>query len=135
LAGRTATGGELEVRCLVESDRARDLSSFAVAIASRSGMKLLSADTMELGESIPIPRGRSVIGIRIEALHLNPGLYVVGLWIGDSAGHAIDFVEEAFELEVVLPRNLGFGSPSHGVVACTFHLLDPPPETEPGKSR
>ncbi len=130
-ARRTATGCELEVRCVVESEATRDLSSFAVAISSRSGTKLLSADSMELGESIPIPRGRSVIGIRIDALHLNPGAYVVGLWIGDSAGHAIDYIEEAFELEVVLPRDPGFGSRSNGVVACAFRLLDPSPAPEP----
>ncbi len=130
-AGRAATGGELEVCCLIESDTARDLRSLAVAISTRTGVKLLSADSLELGETIPVPRGRSVVGIRIAALHLNPGSYLIGLWIGDSAGHAIDYIEEGFELEVVPPRHPGFGAPSNGMVACEFRVLEARPEPRP----
>ena len=49
-------------------------------------MKLVNADTVELGESVPVGQGRTTIGIRIDSLHLNPGRYAVGLWIGRSRG-------------------------------------------------
>jgi len=115
-----ATNGMLEVHCLVDSDSERQLSSLAVTIYTRSGTKLVNADTLMLGEVTSLNEGRNCIGIRIERVHLNPGTYVVGLWagIGESA---LDHIEEAFEIEVI---DGGFGSvlASHGVVPCSFRV-------------
>jgi len=123
LGNRVATGGPLEVQCVLESNRARNLSSLAITIYSRSGTKLLNADTIELGKSIPIRSGRTTVGIRIEQVHLNPGSYIVGIWIGDSIGHALDHIAEAFVLDVVLVRGQGFGKAAHGAVACHFDVV------------
>jgi len=126
LAYRPATGAELDVTCLVESDIERDLSSLAVTLYSRSGTKLVNADTVALGDPIRIGRGHTILSIRIEHVHLNPGPYVVGLWIGDLSGHAIDHVEDAFEIEMILSRAQGFGKTtgSDGIVPCDLRVLE-----------
>lgn len=119
------TGGELKVTCVLASDKDRELNSLAVTLYAPSGMKLVNADTVEIGEPIRLSKGLNTVGLHIHALHLNPGLYVVGLWSGDLSGSALDHVEQAFEVEVVRPRRNGLGNTpgAHGFVPCDFDIL------------
>jgi hypothetical protein len=68
-------------------------------------------------------------------LHLNPGTYVVAIWLSHAAGPPIDYIDSAFELDVVRAREQGFGlTPTwDGVVPCEFVLtvLDATPSASP----
>jgi len=63
------------------------------------------------------------VGFRIEALHLNPGVYAVRLWLGHTATSGFDHVPAAFQLEVVRSdAAAGAISPSLGMVPCRFEV-------------
>jgi hypothetical protein len=65
--------------------------------------------------------------LRIPQLHLNPGVYVLGLWVAGAMDTILDYVPAAFEIEVVAqPRDYGLGrAPRYdGVVTCDLELLD-----------
>src|SRR5690606_14235978 len=115
-------GGPLEFTLLVESDADRHVESMAVSICTRNGTLLVNADSLELGQAVPLSKGPNVVVIRIAALHLNPGSYSVGLWAGDALATTLDYIEEAFELEVVPVQSQGFGvTPGvEATVPCDF---------------
>jgi len=124
--------GPLEFLLDIVSDSPRSIGSMAVTLFSLSGTKLVNADTIALGRVIGLQKGHNKVAVRIEQLYLNPGVYVVGLWLANPidanfAGAEFDYVESAFEIEVVhLAASKGFGlnSKSDGVVTCHFELLD-----------
>lgn len=117
-------GGPVTVKLVVESDVARTVESVALNLRTRGGTKLVNADTLAIGQAIMLRQGRTTMVLRIEALHLNPGIYVVALWMSGAAGPPIDYVDSAFELEIVRSRDVGFGvAPTwDGVVPCEFAL-------------
>jgi len=77
------------------------------------------------------------VRIRIKKLYLNPGVYVVGLWLANPidanfTGAEFDHVQSAFGIEVVhLAAFKGFGlnSKSDGIVTCHFERVDVSYET------
>jgi len=73
---------------------------------------------------VSLRQGRTEVSLRIESLHLNPGTYAVALWLSRAAGPPLDYIESAFELEVVRARESGFGlSPTaDGLVPCDFQV-------------
>ncbi|MDB4883976.1 MAG: teichoic-acid-transporting ATPase [Gemmatimonadetes bacterium] len=123
-AGLVEPDGPLTVTLVVESDVARTVESVAVTIRSRSGAKLVNADTIAFGQAVRLQKGRTTLRLRIDALHLNPGTYFVALWMSSAAGSPIDYIESAFELDVVRSREAGFGvTPTwDGMVPCDFVL-------------
>jgi len=67
----------------------------------------------------------------IENLYLNPGVYVVGLWLANPieshfTDAEFDHAQSAFEIEVVHLESQGLGMRpnSDGVVPCPFKLLE-----------
>lgn len=128
-------GYPLVVSLEVESSAQRLLESLAVTIRSLGGFMLLNADVVSLGEPVPLREGLNTVTFTIEALHLSPGRYHVGLWAGDALGSALDHVEEAFELEVVDSGEQGLGvtPKANGVVPCRFHVrsMASPPRSTP----
>ncbi|HEV7993898.1 MAG TPA: ABC transporter ATP-binding protein [Gemmatimonadaceae bacterium] len=122
--GLVEPDGPLTVTAVIESDVARTVESVALTIRSRVGAKLVNADTIALGQSVTLRQGRSEVSLRIDALHLNPGAYSVALWLSRAAGPPIDYIESAFELDVVRARESGFGltPTADGLVPCTFQV-------------
>jgi lipopolysaccharide transport system ATP-binding protein len=118
--------GPLCVSVSIESDVARTVESIAVTVRSRTGTKLVNADTIAQGRSVKLRAGRTTVSLQIDSLHLNPGTYVVALWLSRSAGPPMDYIEAAFELDVVHSRDAGFGvTPTwDGVVPCDFVVTD-----------
>jgi lipopolysaccharide transport system ATP-binding protein len=123
--------GPLEFCLAVESDERRTVGSLAVMLYSPSGTKLLNADTASLGQSVTLQKGPNLVKVRIHKLHLNPGTYVLGLWLGNRisarrSGGEYDHVHSTFEIDVVEYSTAGFGSrsKSDGVVTCHFDLVD-----------
>ena len=63
--------------------------------------------------------------LSIDQLHLNPGIYDVTLWIGDTVGIGYDLVEPAFQIDVVAQETAGFGvtpGSEYGAVTCRVRV-------------
>ena len=119
--------GPLEVELVVAASAPQTVGSLAVTLYDQYQTKLVNADTITLGRSLRLRPGRNHFRLRIEQLHLNPGMYVVGLWLADQVGVVLDHVESAFPLEVVTleSRQLGASPEQEGAVTCRLVLLDP----------
>lgn len=123
--------GPVEFLLAIDSDIAMSIGSIAVTIYSPSGVKLVNADSLALGQVLTLRAGRNVIKFRIEKLYLNPGVYLVGLWIANPlhanrTGGEFDQVQCAFEIEVIelKPDLPGKKPDADGLVTCRFELLE-----------
>jgi lipopolysaccharide transport system ATP-binding protein len=131
VASHAYADGPLEFCLNIESDECRTVGSLAVTLYSLSGSKLVNADTVSLGQSISLQKGRNLVKLRIHKLYLNPGVYVVGFWLANPisarrSGGEYDHVQSAFEIDVVEYSSvrLGSRSKSDGVVTCHFDVVD-----------
>jgi lipopolysaccharide transport system ATP-binding protein len=125
-AARAYTDGPLEFAIEMEADVARTISSLAVVVSTQGGIRLVNADTILIDQSFALRPGRNTVTLRIEALHLNPGVYRLGLWVADpiSARNApYDFVETACEIAVSPPPADAPALPPHALVSCQFRLV------------
>jgi lipopolysaccharide transport system ATP-binding protein len=117
--------GLLEFILNIESSEPRSVGSLAVTIYNNLGVKLVNADSVAIGQVVNLGKGENIFRLRIEELHLNPGYYIVGFWLSDIRGNVVlDFIESAFEIEVVDLASEGFGAKqsSDGAVTCRFTL-------------
>jgi len=128
------SNGPLEFSLDILSDSSRSVGSVAVTLYSLSGTKFINADTVSLGRPITLRKGHNSVRLMIEKLYLNPGVYVVGLWLANPINtHStedaeFDHVRSAFEIEVVHigTQEFGMRPSSDGAVTCTFKLLEEP---------
>jgi lipopolysaccharide transport system ATP-binding protein len=126
-AGQACSMGPLEFVLEIESDARRSVGSLAVFLADHYGRKLINADTVLNQRTISLMHGHNVVTLRIAALYLTPGVYRVGLWLADpirgqSAQGAYDYVDVAFELEIVTGNPRGSYLGSGAVVMCDFDV-------------
>ena len=117
----------------IVSAHATSIPSLAITIRSQTGLVLVNADVMAEGTSVALRPGLNEVDLRIDALHLNPGLYLVDLWLGDASGSPIDWREAAFYLEVMpdAAATLGRLPRRATLVPCVFRVsetrsLEPP---------
>ncbi|MFN6528868.1 ABC transporter ATP-binding protein [Nostoc sp. ChiSLP03a] len=121
------SNGELEFLLKIESDSSRNIGSLAVVVYNQFGIKLVNADIVSLGQIISLQQGENIVKLNIEKLHLKSGTYVIGLWLSDSSFNTIfDFIESAFEIEVVELPSEEFGITCDGLVTCTFQAFSAP---------
>ena len=99
--------GPLEFTMELETDERRAVPSFGVVFADRNGTKLVNADILATGVELELEPGRNTVVLTIDQLHLNPGVYDVALWIGDTVGVGYDLVEPAFQVDVVAQETAG----------------------------
>ncbi len=114
-----------EINVRLHSDSTRELGSLAVIFCDRVGTKLVHADTISLGKSLCLQRGENEFSVRIEKLHLNPGLYTIGFKLANPP-HFFDHIEQAGIIEVVGRKTQGFGHRSayDGTVTCSFSVTE-----------
>ena len=105
------------------SDDERSVNSMAVAIYSPTGTALINAELASVGEILQLQRGFNQVRLEIDALHLNPGTYTVGLWLGYASGGTLDHAPSAFEIEVVQAETGNFGIAVEGLVPCSFRFV------------
>jgi lipopolysaccharide transport system ATP-binding protein len=120
--------GPLEFVMEIDSDAARSVPSFGVVLADRNGTKLVNADILTLGQELQLEPGENVVHLSIESLHLNPGMYELTLWMGDTVGLGLDLVEPACHVEVVALEGAGFGvtpGSEYGTVTCRLRVDRP----------
>jgi lipopolysaccharide transport system ATP-binding protein len=118
--------GPFQIQLLIDSTAARAVGSLAVTFYDQSGAKLVNADTLMIGRDLALERGRNLVTLAIPELHLNPGVYLVGLWLASPGGGVLDHAEAAFQVEVITlqGRGLGMLPDAHGVVTCGLSVLD-----------
>ena len=124
-AGFAHSDGPLTFFVIIESDIARTVDSLAVKLSSPGGVKLINAEMMALGQTLALKPGANRVRIAIEQVHLAPGTYDVGLWLGDSHGRTFDHLDPAFSIDVVddpLPR-FGVTPTGNGFVPCRFQVF------------
>jgi lipopolysaccharide transport system ATP-binding protein len=125
-SGTPVPDGPLEFVLGIESNAARDVRSLSVFLLEQYGTKVLNADTLHLERTISLRQGRNVLKLRIASIHLLPGTYRVGLWLADpvhaqSVTGAYDYVESAFEIELV-GRGPDVPAGSGALVTCDFDV-------------
>jgi ABC-type molybdate transport system ATPase subunit len=126
------THAPLEVTVRIESDAPRNARSLAVTLYNQLGTKLVNADTMDLEQPVRLQRGVNEVGIRIDRLLLNPGVYRLGLWLADpvdtrASEPPLDYIETAFEIEVFHVGSDRIGLTAEAAVPCEFTVSRPPP--------
>ena len=93
--------GPLDLDLDLVSNGKITVGSLGISLHDQQGARLLSADTLSLGVVTEIQPGRNTVRLRIEALHLNPGVYYVTLWASGRQGRRVfDRIESAFALHV-----------------------------------
>jgi hypothetical protein len=98
-----------------------------VAIYNKTaGTRLVNADIASIGQVIDLKEGHNLVRLRIEQLHLNPDVYALGLWLQDKGlkWTPLDYLEVAFEIEVVQNESEDFGISENSPVSCKFKILE-----------
>lgn len=126
LAFQPYTDGPLDISLAITSDAPRVVGSIAATLYDEYGTKLVNADTIALGQGVALRQGDNIVKLRIRHLHLNPGIYTLGLWVADPPAEIYDWNDAVIRLEVVRldPEGLGLRPTSDGSVACEFDLLE-----------
>ena len=120
------TDGPLEVSLAINSDASRTVGSIAVTLYDEYGTKLVNADTIALGQGVSLQEGENIVRLKIQELHLTPGIYVLGLWVADPPAEIYDYTDSAIRLEVVRHESEGFGlrPQADGSVVCNFDFVE-----------
>ena len=118
--------GPLEVRMEIVSDARRRIGSLAFTIYDQSRTKLVNADTIGIGRVVTLREGVNHVRLNLERLYLNPGIYIVGLWIADSSAGLHDEIDAALRIEVVDVTGPGMGvrPGDDGAVPCQFDVSE-----------
>ncbi len=113
----------VEIDIILNSDSHRQVGSLGVTFYDRVGTKLVNADTITLGNSLNLEQGQNVIRIRIDKIHLNPGLYHMGFWLANPP-HVFDFIELGGTTEVIAYEAQGIAhrGDHDGLVTCSFSV-------------
>ena len=123
---RAYPDGPLSFEISLSSDAKRNLPSLGVTIYDHHGTKLVNADTLLIGGTLKLEPGLNVARLRIEAVHLRPGIYRVGFWLADPVAREVfDCIDSSFELEVVDQQDHSLGGRTtgpDGVITCQFAL-------------
>lgn len=114
------TDGPLEFSVKLTSKAAREVGSIAVTVYDRYGTSLVNADTLSYGHPISLRAGENHLRVEIEKLHLNPGIYTVGLWAADPPNEIFDEVRSAFLMEVIETETEKIRVNADGAVAVRF---------------
>jgi len=118
------SNGPLELSLDLVSDMPREVGSIAVVLYDRYGTKLVNVDTLALGETISLRKGHNIVRLRIKALHLNPGMYTLGLWVANPPSEVHDSISAAVQIEVVEQISERIRVQKDGLVTCDFELVE-----------
>ncbi len=117
------TNGALEISIRIFSKTKRSVGSIAVTVFDRYGTKLVNADTLSLGKSIDLRKGENLVKLKIDQVHLNPGLYTLGLWVADPPLEVYDLIPSAALFEVVEAEKESIRVQADGLVPVKFEVI------------
>jgi lipopolysaccharide transport system ATP-binding protein len=116
-------GGRLRIALRIDADAPTDIGQVSIRLHDLNGTALISAGAPANRQVLPLKAGPNEVEVIVASLHLNPGLYKLGLRLVDRAGAMLDDVSSAAELEVVAPPG---GRPAHpreeGPVPCDLEV-------------
>ena len=124
LAYHPYTDGPLEITVNLISETALTVGSIAVVIFDRYGTKLVNADSLSYGNPIPLVKGNNKITFRMDQLHLNPGMYTMGLWAANPPIEVYDYISSAVLFEVVETEKKNIRVQADGLVPVNFQILN-----------
>jgi lipopolysaccharide transport system ATP-binding protein len=116
------TNGPLEINLNLVAKSVCSVGSVAVVVFDRYGTKLVNADTLSLGKSIDLRQGLNLLKLRMNQLHLNPGVYIIGLWVADPPSEIHDYIPSAALFEVVETEAENIRVRADGLVPVEFSL-------------
>jgi ABC-type polysaccharide/polyol phosphate transport system ATPase subunit len=123
-------GGPLEFRAVIQATTGVARVTIGFTLRDQYGTILMSGSTGARGSVTSLREGASAWAFRIPALCLNPGTYLVDLWVGDPLGATHDDVEPALRVNVVdrQVRTLGtsFDPRYDGPVFCPYEITAVP---------
>jgi hypothetical protein len=107
----------------IQADTSRKINSLSLIIFDRSGFKLVNTDTLLIGKILNIQAGQNRLQLRIDDLHLNPGIYNLALWLNDN-GEILDYIKNVTEIEIQSPvtAQLYTKQNADGVINCKFDV-------------
>jgi lipopolysaccharide transport system ATP-binding protein len=114
--------GPLEFYLNIRSESEQSVGSVAVTLYDRYGTKLVNADTLALGEMLPLKAGNNIIRLLVDPLYLNPGTYTLGLWVANPPSEVFDNISSAFLIEVVEIKTKTTRLESDGLVPCKYEF-------------
>lgn len=114
--------GPLDVSVNLLSKSSCLVGSIAVTIFDRYGTKLVNVDTSFYGRPIELREGENTLTLRIDQLHLNPGMYIIGLWAADPPSEVYDYIPSAALFEVIETENKNIRVQSDGIVSVKFSI-------------
>jgi lipopolysaccharide transport system ATP-binding protein len=120
------TNGPLELLLDIQSDSAQSFASLAVTMSHQSGLPLVNMDTLAVGQEVFLKKGSNRLILKINELHLTPGIYIVGLWLHKTGirGKPVDHIEHAGEMEIVSTTSETYGISTLGCVTSDFAFLE-----------
>ena len=124
LAHHPYTNGPLDVMVNLVSKSAFTVGSIAIVIFDRYGTKLVNADSLSYGKNISLKKGLNTITFRMDQLHLNPGMYTIGLWVANPPIEVYDYIPSAAIFEVVETEKEKIRVQSDGLVPVNFQIVE-----------
>jgi len=125
-SGHPYPDGPLEVRLVIESESRRTVDKIALRFLDRYGTVLIAVNPAFHGMTVDLLRGRNEVCFVIDQLHLNPGMYSIGLWMGNSNfGDAFDYIAPAFQVDVIeapTEDRMELTERGLGMVTCKFKV-------------
>jgi ABC-type polysaccharide/polyol phosphate transport system ATPase subunit len=118
------TDGPLEISFSMIAQSDCSVGSVAVIVFDRYGTKLVNADTLAFGQPIELHKGANHLKLRIDQLHLNPGLYTLGLWVADPPSEVYDYIPSAALFEVIEAEKENIRVKADGLVPVKFSLVN-----------
>ncbi len=124
--GNLYTDGPLKIDLVIDARESRSIGSMAVTIYDQYGTKLVNADSLALGKNIYLNAGQNEISFHIHQLHLNPGVYILGLWMANPSGDVFDTLSSVVKIEVfdLQSEKLGSRPKADGLVTCNFEIIE-----------
>ncbi|HKU62711.1 MAG TPA: polysaccharide ABC transporter ATP-binding protein [Gemmatimonadales bacterium] len=124
--GQPYPNGPLDVQLVLEAKAATTVASLAVTLYDQHGTKLVNADTISLGRTLTLRQGTNRLALSIANLHLNPGVYTLGLWLAGPMEEVLDHIPAAFEIEVMTRESASLGArpQDDGLVTCDLEIVD-----------
>jgi lipopolysaccharide transport system ATP-binding protein len=116
------TNGPLEISMNLIAKSNCSVGSVAVVIFDRYGSKLINADTLAYGNPIDLKAGKNTLKLRMNELHLNPGIYTLGLWIADPPSEVHDYIPSAAMFEVVETETENIRVRADGLIPVDFRI-------------
>ena len=125
-SGIPYAGGPITVEMVLTARNPASVGSFAVTISTLGGTVLVSADPVVRSDlGLELQAGEHRFRIKIDAVHLTPGSYAIGLWMArgraDLAWSIYDSVEQAIQLDLMAAPAAGSGV-GQAIVACEAQL-------------